>query len=558
MKRSYILLAAMALLFIQTKLNAQSLPDSTVKKIDKLFQKWNSNGAPGCVAGVVQGDRLVYAKGFGLANLENGTPNTPQSIYYMCSVSKQFAGYSIAMLAGKGKLKLDEDIHTYLPWMNSFGGKKITIQNLLNHTSGIRDDIGLSAFFGLGNDGMLTQQQAIYLLRKQHSLNFSPGEKFSYSNSNYILLAEIVKKVSGQSFKAYTDSAIFRPLGMASSSFIDDYNTIIKNRASSYGKDNGKYYNAIQNVYTLGDGGLFTNLEDMAKWVSNFYQPRAGTASDIALMVAPGKLADGTPIPYAMGINSSLDRGYTRLTHNGGLAGYRTIIAVYPEMKIGFLIFGNDGDGDVYNKVNQLAEILIPDRSVKQAQPSPEQNAATIQLNDSTALIKWAGNYVAPNGYKLTISHKTGKLYASGNLELAAEAPDLFHIATRPSVKYQFAIDPKTKAIRASLFSPVLAKPIEMLRVKEIKLTKQMLADYTGTFFSDELEWSFRIELKEDGLWASSKASDPLKMTLLGAEDLFTASGLFGHFRVQRDGRGKIIGLELNSGETAGLVFQKR
>jgi len=240
---------------------AQSLPDSTRSKIDQLFAKWNDTTAPGCAAGIVRGDQLVYARGFGLADLENKTPNTPATVFYMCSLSKQFSGYAIALLVNQGKIKLDEDIHVYLPWMNDFG-KKITVSNLLNHTSGLRDDIGLAQFYGLGGDGMLTQDLAVQMLKRQRTLNFNPGEKFSYSNSNYVLLAEMVRTVMGQSFKSFTDSAIFRPLGMTASAFADDHSQLIPNRALSYGKDGEAWHNAVQNVYTLGDGGLFTSGND--------------------------------------------------------------------------------------------------------------------------------------------------------------------------------------------------------------------------------------------------------------------------------------------------------
>lgn len=537
---------------------AQSLPDSIRLKIDQLFAKWKDTTAPGCAAGIVRGDKLVYAQGFGLADLENKTPNTPATVFYMCSLSKQFAGYAIALLVNQGKIKLDEDIHTYLPWMGDFG-KKITVSNLLNHTSGLRDDIGLAQFYGLGGEGMLTQELAVRMLKKQRTLNFNPGDKFSYSNSNYVLLAEIVKAVRGQSFKSFTDSVIFRPLGMTASAFADDHSQLIKDRAPSYGKDGEAWHNAIQNVYTLGDGGLFTSVNDMAKWVTNFYQPRAGTLKDIELMTTSGKLNNGSSIPYAMGINVNTDRGYKRLTHNGGLAGYRTVIVIYPELKTGFYIFGNGSDGDVYSKINQMAELIIPERSKKsQSQEPGPVSYPPVVFQDSTELVRWAGNYIATNGYKITVNTKTGKLYVNGNAELEAEGEGSFHMKERPLVKYQFSVDPKTKAIHAKLISPVLAKPIEMQLVREVRLSGNQLNDYTGRYLSEELGTFFDIVAKDDGLLISDKYHDPVKVNLFGTDHLFTDYDFLNHVRVIRNNNGLIKGFELNTGDTSGLIFLKQ
>lgn len=560
-KFAFVLLAVIlwaGSVFLPVSVVAQSLPDSLTSKLDLLFARWNKDDAPGCAVGVVRGDRLVYAKGFGLADLENKTPNTPSTVFYMCSVSKQFAGYAVALLAGKGKIKLDEDIHTYLPWMGDFG-KKITVRNLVNHTSGLRDDIGLAQFYGLGGDGMLTQDLAVQILKRQRTLNFNPGDKFSYSNSNYVLLAEIVKTVSGRSFKDYTDSAIFKPLGMTASAFADDPSQLIAGRAPSYGKEGEVFHNAAQNVYTLGDGGLFTSVNDMAKWVANFYQPKAGSLNDIALMTTPGKLNDGSPISYAMGINVNTDRGYKRLTHNGGLAGYRTVIAIYPELKTGFYIFGNGSDGDVYNKINQVAELLIADRLEKKpSQAAVPAKDPVVVIKDSAELVKWTGNYIAANGYKIAVNQKTGKLYVNGNAELEPEGEGMFHMKARSSVKYQFSVDPKTKTAFARLISPVLAKPIEMERVREVQPSGKLLDDYAGRYFSEELGTFFDITVKNDGLLISDKYHDPVKVNFFGADHLFTGYDFLNHVRIIRNNKGLITGIELNTGDTAGLVFLKQ
>jgi len=203
----------------------QPLPDSTIKKIDGLFRKWNTDYSPGCTVGIVRNDSLIFSKGYGIANLEYAIKNEPQTLFHTASVSKQFTAFSIVLLARQGKLKLDDDIHKWLPWFPDLK-ERITIRNLLNHTSGIRDQWELLAISGTRLDDVITQDQIIKILSKQQALNFKPGDQFSYSNSNFTMLAEIVKAVSGQTLRQFTDSAIFKPLGMTSTHFHDDYTEI--------------------------------------------------------------------------------------------------------------------------------------------------------------------------------------------------------------------------------------------------------------------------------------------------------------------------------------------
>ena len=348
-----------ALIFFFSSTYSQHLSESTIRKIDHIFQKWDNPHTPGAVIGIVQNDSLIYSKGYGQADLEHSTPNTPGTIYYMASVSKQSTAYAVVLLARQGRLKLDDDIRQYLPWMADFG-QRITIRNMLNHTSGIRDDIDLAEKSGLLTRQVLTQQLALEILKKEHSLIFSPGNKFSYSNSNFVLLAEIVRVVSGQSLQSFISETIFKPLGMSHSRFIGDDHEVIGNRALSYVEDKRNFVYDPQTVYTLGDGGLFTNIIDMAHWVSNFYNPKSGDARDIEQLTERGRLNNGREIDYALGIYCDYSRGYRRFMHNGGLAGYRTALAIYPDLKMGFIIFSNTGYDRIISSIDQLASLLIP------------------------------------------------------------------------------------------------------------------------------------------------------------------------------------------------------
>ncbi len=166
---------------------------------------------------------------------------------------------------------MDDDIHKYLPWFPDMK-KKITIRHLLNHTSGIRDQWQLLAISGTRLDDVITQEHVVKILSKQQSLNFNPGEQYSYSNSGFTMLAEIVKSVTGQSLRKFTDSAIFRPLQMNNTHFHDDYTEIEKNRSYSYNRtDSAHFTNSILSYSNAGATSLFTNIPDMAKWVTHFF-----------------------------------------------------------------------------------------------------------------------------------------------------------------------------------------------------------------------------------------------------------------------------------------------
>lgn len=235
MKIKFPFIFFIASLVFASHLRAQPIQDSTLKKIDSLFSKWNNENSPGCTVGIVRNDSLIFSKGYGMANLEYTVPNTPPTIYHMASVSKQFTGYAIALLAMKGKLSPDDDIRKWLSWFPDLK-HKITIRHLLNHTSGIRDQWQLLALSGTRLDDVITQDHVVKILGQQQALNFRPGEKYSYSNSGYTMLAEIVKAASGQTLRAFTDSAIFKPLGMNSTHFHDNYTEIEKNRSYSYNR----------------------------------------------------------------------------------------------------------------------------------------------------------------------------------------------------------------------------------------------------------------------------------------------------------------------------------
>jgi CubicO group peptidase (beta-lactamase class C family) len=548
------------ILSIVSNAHAQTLPDSIVKKIDRLFSQWDKPNTPGCVIGIVSKSSLIYTRGYGMADMEHGIPIKPATVFYMASVSKQFTGYSIVLLARSGKIKLDEDIHVYLPWVPDFG-QRITMRNLLNHTSGIRDDIALAAIAGIGQDGMLTQELALNIIKRQRTLNFSPGEQYGYSNSNFILLAEIVKSVSGKSFRAFCDSAIFRPLGMLHTRFQDDYTELIPNRAFSYSpRGKSDFVNRFQNVYTVGDGGLFANITDMAQWVANYFNPKAGDRKDIDQLTEKGKLNNGKIINYALGVSVGEYNGWKEFRHSGDLAGYHTYLSIFPDLKMGFLVFSNLSDFDASARLHEIADLFIRDT----LQPNritaiSKTDSSMAVLNDLTLANKAEGSYTSTNGLQISFRLNDRKLYADAfrqSFLLLKKTADTFSVFVAPDVKFCFSKDFDRDKKVVVLF-PNQEPQVFTKDAPYAAASDSVLQLYTGTYFSPELDCRFHIILKNHRLVLASNKYEDAPLSLTGKDDLVDESGLLSSFKIFRDANSNIKGFEVNSAQIMHLRFNK-
>ena len=259
-------------------------------------------------------------------------PLSPGSVFYIASTSKQFTAASIAMLSLSGKVSLDSSIREYIPEMPDYA-ENITVKNLLHHTSGIRDYFWVFTLKGWTEKEYFNNTMAVDLITRQKGVLFPPGERYAYSNSNYVLLAEIVKRTSGKTLNEYSRENIFKPLGMNNTHFDDNYETIVKNRVSSYGYDsNKKYFRYLKAFDAVGDGNLLTTVNDLFKWGQNFKDHKLGGKEFTDLLLTRGKLNNGKELDYAFGLMLGTYRGLNIISHRGGgLKGFKTDFIRFPE-----------------------------------------------------------------------------------------------------------------------------------------------------------------------------------------------------------------------------------
>lgn len=317
---------------------APAPPDS----FDAIFKDFATHDSPGCAVGAARSDRPLVTRAYGLADVEHRVQLTPQSVFYMGSVSKQFMALAILLLERDGKLRLDDRVRTYVPELPDYAAT-ITIRHLLHHTSGVRDYLRLSALAGNPSDHVITERSFLSILARQTRLNFEAGSEHLYTNSGYVLLSIVVQRLTGRLLDEFARDRIFTPLNMRSTRFQHDHAVPIPGRASGYVKrgDSWRIANSLLDV--VGDGGMYSTVDDMLQWATAFERPEF--APLLSRMQTPGTLDDGRVIAngYGMGLIQGAYRGLPIVSHGGGLAGYRTHFLRVPAEKLAVVVLCNNG-----------------------------------------------------------------------------------------------------------------------------------------------------------------------------------------------------------------------
>jgi CubicO group peptidase (beta-lactamase class C family) len=321
--------------------------DKTEAAVDEVFADYTKAGSPGCALAVYRDGKIILTKGYGLANIEEHVPITPQSVFDIGSTSKQFTAASILLLEKQGKLSVNDDVREYLPELPDYG-QKITILNLLNHTSGLRDYLTLMDLAGINMDSVTTDEDALQIVTRQKALNFAPGSEFLYSNTGFFLLSVIVKRVSGRTLREFAAENIFVPLGMTHTQYRDDHTALISDRALAYDPMENKngYTLNISYFEQTGDGAVHTTVEDLQKWDENFYSRRVGGKEFLAEIQEQGKLNSGKVLDYAKGLFIDDYRGLHTVSHGGAWGGYRAELLRFPEQHFSVVCLCRQGDAN--------------------------------------------------------------------------------------------------------------------------------------------------------------------------------------------------------------------
>lgn len=554
----FLIIFTLGITTIKRTITSRSDNEPLAAKVDKLFSLWDKPDSPGASLAVIKKGSVIYKRGYGSANLEYNIPITPSTVFHVASVSKQFTAFAIAMLAQQAKLTLDDDIRKHLPEMPDFR-KTIKIRHLIHHISGMRDQWELLAIAGWRLDDVITKEHILKIIRHQKELNFEPGKQYLYCNTGFTLLAEIVARVTGKSFREWTEANIFKPLGMSNTQFYDDHERIVKNRAYSYVPVRNKGFKKRRlNYANVGATSLLTTAEDMAKWVQNFENRRVGGASVIEQMHEQGVLNSGEKISYAFGLSIGEYKGLKTVLHSGGDAGYRSHVARFPEQKFAIVILSNLGSINPSRLARQVADIYLADSIKKKERKTKQIERKEIKLDPSMHDL-YVGKYYFEPGLIITITKENNRLMAQTNgrpkVELIPESEIDFFIKDRDE-KLTFQLNNVGDVIKLIFYTA--GQEMSGKRFKPSILNVNQLSEFVGAYYSEELGTTYTIVILGGKLVAKHRRHNDIKLNPT-KEDMFLGEQwFFRQVHFTRDNNKQITGFRLSGGRVRNLNFEKK
>lgn len=538
--------AALALLAFALLGRAAVAAEDDAKKVDAIFGRYAKADSPGCTVGVIQDGNFVYRKGYGMGSLELGVALSPESVFYMGSVSKQFTAAAVVLAEEQGYLALDDDVRKYIPEIPDYG-HVITLREMLHHTSGFRDFLALFVLAGHDVAEVHAEAEIIDMIARQKGLNNVPGEEWLYSNTNYYLLGVVIERATKKSLAEFTGENIFKPLGMTHTRFYDDHTLVLPERVAAYdpGKDGRFLVDWSTGYDVVGAGGLMSTVDDLLLWDRNFYQNKLGKGTLVKKLQTKGVLNDGREISYALGLEISSYRGLPTVSHSGALYGYRTNVLRFPEQRFSVVCLCNLQNAAPGNLSRKVADIYLAKELQAEASQTPAPNAKGYP--DAN---QFAGKYLDQRKHFVyTFSAADGDLMAWGAKLRRVGAHQFQDLGTGT-----ITFEGSSGEMKATLETDGKAF-FAGQRVQPPQLSEGKLAAYTGSYRSAELDATYTLKVEQGGLLLRNGWNPPGKLTPLTKDEF--ESEQYGTIVFRRDAQERVNGFSVNTVEARDIDFDK-
>ena len=535
--------------------------DARAIRADSVFQRFDRTDSPGCSLGVYQDGKVLYARGYGMASLEFGVALSPRSVLDVGSISKQFTAMSILMLQKEGKLSLDDPIRKYIPEMPAYADK-ITLRRALSQTSGLRD-----LYIMMGQTGRTFAGDTVDALRAitgSTEANYEPGARYLYTNSGWVLAAQIVYRLTGKTLAQFAEERIFEPLGMRDTRYHADVSTIIPNGAEGYAPRPGGGFRVARSTYDgaiVGAGAVHTSVEDFGRWLNNYDAATVGGRDIIDIMTTATKLNDGSPATsgptqaYAVGLSVGTLRGLRVVSHGGSWAGYRGHFLRFPEQRFAVATFCNLTTSGPDSLARKVAGIYLGDRmqpdsaliwtTALSSAPRAEVPVATLRTlagvwrNVERGEVRRT-RLIGDTLFSLGGAERTRLVALEGGRFRAGSASEIRFEGDEPA--------PSRMIVRTT------GDVVTYTRADTVALTPARLAEYAGEYRSVEADatHTWKVEKGQLVVYANDRRLGVLEPSY---KDGFTRGD--NVIDVQRDAKGRITGLVVEAGRVRHLRFTR-
>jgi CubicO group peptidase (beta-lactamase class C family) len=518
---------------------ADELPPATAARIDSVFAEWSGTHTPGCAIAIMRDDQVVFARGYGMANLEHQIAITPETVFGLQSTSKQFIAMAVVLLIQDGKLAFDDDVRKYVPELPDYG-HTITIRHLLEHTSGLRDLEILLQDEGWGSDETLSDKYLLDLVARQKALNHPPGAAASYSNTGYFLLPLVVERVTKQRLADFMAARIFQPLGMTQSLYRDNYRAVIPNSATGYRPSEKKGDGAWEASGNSKDA-VFSTVLDLARWNANFDHAVVGGEEAIRWLTTWGKLRTGEQTEWGLGLSPLHYRGLDGYYFSGGGHDGTSVFVRFPDQRFALAILAN---GSLSYQAESFAPPVI-DIVLADEIAAIEGRAAAKVPPDTTGVAlasgefaRYAGLYFTTQGgpqtreFRLIDGRPVMVLPSQRTNNLVFRGGGRFRVKGA-TTEYVFDNDQVRRVIDDG--------PDRIFQRVDSTRTAMNLADFAGTYWNDEIAADVTFSMRDGKLdYAFPRQDAPTPLTPV-FRDAFADGELV--FRFVRDSHRKVIGV---------------
>lgn len=553
-----------ALFFIQiilTLIEAQAQSKSSNKKfaileeyIDSVFSEYNSLNKPGVAIALVSNNKVIFKKGYGMANIQEGKKITTSTVFDMGSVSKQFTGFAISSLIEQGKISLDDDIRMYIPEFPDFG-HIITINNLVHMTSGLREWTHTLECAGKDTEEDYHFQEVLTMLYNQKELNFIPGTKYIYSNTNYTVLAELVQRVTKMSFREWMDSNTFKPLGMNNSLIYDDSTEVITNKALGYYHSDNRYLSDFDKSTVFGSSGLYTTIDDFSKWAINFNSSILKNDAIINRMLEKGVLNNGEEIEYAFGVGIGKYKGINRITHLGAWSSFWSYSGYFPDQDFSLIIFSSDASFKTWPTACTIVDYYLKEFIDNTPNSLIEKKKIKLSVKHLKPFEGWYWDESSWTAISVSIKNDSLRVDQGGGIEqtLIPISSNEFRILNEDKF-VRFKNEEKHKMLE--IIYPD-GHTTDYNYYDFIEYSNKELKKFVGIYHSDELNVNYEVELKDEKL-SLKNIKEEVSLYFSIKPNLFV-NGLWymNEFQFEEDDNKEIKGLRISSEKSRNLWFQK-